>query len=202
MSVKAISAPKMNIRTMVGMGILTALVIVLQALASQIKFGPFSITLVLAPIIIGAAMYGWKAGAWLGFAFGGMVLLSGDAAAFMQINAVGTVITVLTKGILAGLAAGSVYQLIAKKNKLAAVITAGVVCPVVNTGIFILGCYAFFLDTVRSWGAASNYSNATAYIFLGMIGVNFLVELGINLALSTVIVRILNQVQKPNTAAV
>ena len=60
---------KFNVQTLVGMGILTAIVIVLQGLASAIRFGPFSITLVLAPIIIGAALYGWKAGAWLGFVF-------------------------------------------------------------------------------------------------------------------------------------
>lgn len=201
MSAKVIPNQKMNVKTLVGMGVLTAIVVVLQALASQIKFGTFSITLVLAPIIIGAAMYGWKAGAWLGFVFGGMVLLSGDAAPFMAINAPGTVITVLAKGILAGLAAGLVYQAIAKKNRLAAVIAAGIVCPVVNTGVFIIGSYTFFLDTIRSWGEASGYSNATAYIFLGMIGINFLVELGINLALSTVIVRILDQIQKPSGSA-
>ena len=59
-----------NTKALVGMGILTAIVIVLQFVASAIKFGPFSITLVLAPIIIGAALYGWKAGAWLGAVFG------------------------------------------------------------------------------------------------------------------------------------
>ena len=123
-----------NTKALVGMGILTAIVIVLQFVASAIKFGPFSITLVLAPIIIGAALYGWKAGAWLGAVFGIMVLATGDAAAFLAINAPGTVITCILKGALAGLAAGIVYKLLAKKNQLAAVITAGIVCPVVNTG--------------------------------------------------------------------
>jgi uncharacterized membrane protein len=191
---------KFNVRTLVGMGILTAIVIVLQAVASTIKFGTFSITLVLAPIIIGAAMYGWKAGTWLGLVFGAMVLISGDAAAFLAVNAPGTVITVLAKGILAGLAAGFAYRCIEKHNRLAAVITAGVVCPVVNTGIFILGSYTFFLDTIRQWGEGSGYSNATAFIFFGMIGVNFLVELGINLVLSTAIVRILETVKKPSAS--
>ena len=63
------NSKKFNVRTIVGMGVLTALVIVLQAIGSVIRFGTFSITLVLAPIIIGAALYGWKAGAWLGFVF-------------------------------------------------------------------------------------------------------------------------------------
>jgi len=191
------TSKKLNVRALVGLGVLTAIVIVLQALASQIKFGPFSITLVLAPIVIGAAMYGWKAGAWLGFVFGGMVLLTGDAAAFLTVNAVGTVITVLAKGTFAGLTAGLAYKALENKNKLVAVIASGIVCPIVNTGIFVAGCYAFFLDTLRGWAGGAGYSDATAYIFLGMIGTNFLVELGINLALSTVIVRILNQIKKP-----
>lgn len=74
---------KTNTKKIVGTGLFTAIVVVLQLVASAIKFGPFSITLVLAPIIIGAAMYGIGAGAWLGFAFGVTVLISGDAAAFL-----------------------------------------------------------------------------------------------------------------------
>ena len=188
---------KNNVKAMVGLGILTAIVVVLQAFASAIKFGPFSITLVLAPIIIGAALYGWKAGAWLGAVFGIMVLVSGDAAAFLAINAPGTIITCILKGALAGLAAGVVYKLIEKKSQLGAVITAGVVCPVVNTGCFLIGCLLFFLDTVKQWGEGAGYENIGAYFLFGFVGVNFLIELAINLVLSTVIVRILNIVKKP-----
>ena len=190
-----------NTKALVGMGILTAIVIVLQFVASAIKFGPFSITLVLAPIIIGAALYGWKAGAWLGAVFGIMVLATGDAAAFLAINAPGTVITCILKGALAGLAAGIVYKLLAKKNQLAAVITAGIVCPVVNTGCFLLGCLLFFLDTVKEWGAGAGYENVGAYLLFGFVGLNFLVEMGINLVLSTAIVRILKIVNKGGAAA-
>ena len=66
--------------------ILTALVIVMQLLGAFIRFGPFSISLVLVPIVIGAAMCGWKIGAWLGLVFGAVVLISGDAAAFLAID--------------------------------------------------------------------------------------------------------------------
>ena len=191
---------KWNVQTLVGMGILTAIVIVLQGLGSAIRFGPFSITLVLAPIIIGAAMYGWKAGAWLGFVFG-IIVLATDAGAFLAINVPGTVITCLLKGMLAGAAAGAVYQLLEKKNQWAAVLTAGVVCPVVNTGVFLIGCVLFFLSTVKEWGAASGYENVGAYFLFGFVGLNFLVEMGINLALSTAIVRILNTIKKPSAAS-
>lgn len=190
-----------NIRKMVGMGILTAIVIVLQFVASAIKFGAFSITLVLAPIIIGAALYGWKAGAWLGAVFGTVVLISGDAAAFLSINAPGTVITCILKGMLAGLAAGAVYKLLEKKNQLAAVVCAGITCPVVNTGVFLIGCVLFFLNTVKEWGAGAGYDNVGAYFLFGFVGLNFLVEMGINLVLSTAIVRILKIVKNDNVDA-
>ena len=71
-----------NTQKIVGLGLFTAIVIVLQLMGSFIRFGTFSISLVLVPVVIGAALYGAGAGAWLGFVFGVVVLLSGDAAAF------------------------------------------------------------------------------------------------------------------------
>lgn len=194
------STAKFNVRTIVGMGVLTALVIVLQAIGSVIRFGTFSITLVLVPIIVGAALYGWKAGAWLGFVFGIMVLAT-DAGAFLAISVPGTIITCLLKGILAGAAAGIVYELFENKTKLGAVIGAGIICPVVNTGVFLLGCLVFFLDTVKEWGAGAGYENVGAYFLFGFVGLNFVIELAINLVLATAIVRILNIIKKPESAA-
>ena len=63
-------------RRLTGLALLTAIIVVLQIVASFIKFGPFSITLALAPIIIGAALFGKGAGAWLGGVFGVVVLLA------------------------------------------------------------------------------------------------------------------------------
>lgn len=178
---------KENTKKIVGTGVLTAIIVVLQFVASAIKFGPFSITLVLAPIVVGAALYGVLSGAWLGLTFGVTVLLSGDAAAFLTINPAGTVVTVLAKGMLAGLMAGMFYQLIEKKSKLAAVIVAGVVCPVVNTGIFLAGCYIFFQDWLTTVFGTTGFVT----VVTGLVTVNFAVELGINLALATVIERII-----------
>ncbi len=181
---------KTNTKTskVVGLGLFTAIVVVLQLLGSFIKFGPFSITLVLAPIVIGAALYGIGAGAYLGLVFGATVLISGDAAAFLTINPIGTVIIVLLKGMLAGLAAGLIYSLISKASSLAGVIVAGVVCPIVNTGIFLAGCYIFF----QEWLVAVFGTTGFVTVVAGLVGVNFLVELGINMVLSTAIVKIID----------
>ena len=183
-------------RMLAFMGILTAIVAVLQWMASVIAFGPFSITLALSPIIIGAAMYDWKAGAWLGTVFGIVVLIT-NAAAFLAVSIPATIIVCILKGALAGAAAAIVYKLLEKKNTYVAVIAAAIVCPVVNTGVFLLGCLVFFYDTVSSWVDPEKYASVGAYMILGLVGINFVVELVTNLFLSTVIVRILNIVRKP-----
>lgn len=179
----------MSTKTMVLAAILTALVVVLQFVGQTIRLGPFMISLVLIPIVIGAATCGPKIGAWLGFVFGAFVLISGDAAAFLTVNAFGTVVTVLIKGALCGFAAGYVYKLLEEKSKALAVILAAIVCPVVNTGIFLLGCTVFFMDTITLW---ANGGNVVAYMFLGLVGGNFLVELGMNLVLGPAIVRLVD----------
>ena len=181
---------KKSIETLVLGGILTAIVVVLQYLGSFIKFGPFSISLVLIPIVIGAATCSTKISAWLGFVFGVVVLMT-NAAAFLAISVPGTVITVLAKGIACGIAAGFAYKLIEKKNIYVATAFAAVIAPIVNTGIFLLGCFVFFFDTMKEWGAANGFANAVEFMILGLVGVNFLIELAINIVLSPVIVRIL-----------
>ena len=182
-------------RMLAFMGMLTAIVIALQALAIGIRFGTFSITLVLVPIVVGAALYGWKAGAWLGLVFGVVVLLT-DAGAFLAVSVPGTVITCILKGVLAGAAAAVVYKLLEKSNQWAAILVAAVVCPVVNTGVFLLGCLIFFYDTISEWAAGAGFENVGVYMIVGFVGLNFLVEMVINLALSTVIVRVLSIVKK------
>ena len=172
------------------LALLTAIVVVLQALAISIRFGIFTVTLVLAPIIVGAALYGAVAGAWLGFVFGVVVVLT-DAGPFLAVSVIGTIITCVSKGVLSGLAAGGMYRLLEKKNSLVASICAGVCAPVVNTGVFLIGCRLFFYDTVAAWGAAVGFENTALYMIVSFVGINFLVELGINLVLSSAIVQII-----------
>lgn len=178
-------------KNMVGVGLFTAIVVVLQFLGGGIKFGMFSISLVLVPIVVGSAVYGWKSGALLGFAFGAAVLLSGDAALFLAVDPLAAVLVVLVKGTACGLASGLIYQLIQKMNQKLAVFAAAIVCPLVNTGLFLLGCWLFFLDTVTGWGVANGFDNVVAYMFVGLAGINVVIELGVNIVLAPVIVRLI-----------
>ncbi len=180
---------KMSTETLVLGAILTAMVILLQFMGAFIKFGIFSVSLVLIPIVIGAATCGEKVGAWLGLVFGIIVIASGDAALFMGISVVGTIVTVLVKGVACGYLAGLAYKLVAKYNRYVAVAVAALVCPLVNTGIFLAGCGLFFLDTIKEWAGGGN---VVMFAITGLVGFNFLFELGTNIVLSPVIVRILN----------
>ncbi|MBO5358807.1 MAG: ECF transporter S component [Clostridia bacterium] len=189
-------ARKQNTQKIVFAAILTALVIVLQYVSMALRFGMFSITLVLVPVVIGAATCGVLTGAWLGFVFGVIVLLTGDAASFLAVDFLGTIVTVLAKGTLCGVASGLVYKALQGKNKYLAVMAAAVTCPIVNTGVFLLGCLVFFLETIKAWGVAAGFTNVTAYMFIGLAGTNFIIELVTNIILAPVILRVLKFAKK------
>lgn len=181
------------------LGILSAVVVVLQSIAGVIKLGPFPITLAIMPIVVGGAMYGWKGGAWLGFVFGVVVLLTdGTIPILMPINAPATILICLLKGMAAGAAAAAVYKLFENKNRWLAIIAAGIVCPIVNTSLLVVGFLLFFYDLLSEWAAGENIAS---YIIFGMVGLNFLVETGANLLLSTVVDRIIKVVKRPAVEA-
>ncbi len=182
---------------------LSALIVVLQIIASFVKFGPVSITLALTPIIVGAALYGIGAGALLGFVFSLVVFISGllgwdggFVLMMMEFNPFATVLLCFAKGTLAGLAAGAVFRALEKKNALVAVTTAGITAPVVNTGTFALGMLTVFQKFLIGITPAESALPAYAFLFLSMIGVNFLIELGTNLLLATAVTRIVGIARK------
>ena len=184
---------KMTTKQLTLASILTAIVFVLQYFGCVIKFGTFSISTVLIPIVIGAATCGPWVAAWLGFVFGIAVLASGDAALFLAVSVPGTIITVLLKGMGAGLVSGLVYKAVKKvSNEYVAVMTAAIVCPAINTGIFLLGCLVFFMDTVSNLAANAGFEGSVAqFMIIAFVGVNFLVEMGINIFFTPIIVRLL-----------
>ncbi len=189
---------KTNVHRLTGLAILTAIIIALQIFTTYVHFGPFSITLALIPIVVGAAMYGAGAGAYLGAVFSIVVILmcvfGADVGGAMVWNANPFMCFVLCmlKGTAAGFVSGFVYKAIANKNTVVASIVAAVCSPIVNTGIFILGLVLFFKDVLATWAGGSDL---LYYIIFGLTGVNFLVELGVNLVLSPVIVRIIKAVK-------
>ena len=106
-------------------------------------------------------------------------------AAFFGISVLGTVLTVMGKGILAGWLSGLAYRALSAKNQTLGVILAAITCPVVNTGLFALGSRVFFWDYISSMGGA-------VFLFTVMIGFNFFAELAANVICAPVILRILH----------
>ena len=190
-----------KVHKLVGIALLIAIMIVLQFLGTilPIKIGPVSISLVLIPIVIGAAVYGPGAGAILGSAFGILANIfcangmDGGGHMVFQASPGLCILVVMLKGILCGFTAGWAYKLLAKKNGYIAMLCAAIVCPVVNTGIFLLGMKLFFMDVLRGWAGGSNVAG---YVLTGIILVNFLPELALNIVVSPASQRIIRAVNK------
>ena len=182
---------------MTGLALFTGIIVVLQVIGTFVKFGPFSLTLTLIPIVVGAAIYGPKSGAYLGGVFGFVVLVACifgwdmGGAVLWNAQPLLTAVVCLGKGVLAGLAAGDVYRALSRRSTTAAAISAAVVSPVVNTGLFLLALYFLFYDVLVSWATGAGADIAT-YILTGLVGVNFVLELGVNMVLSPVVVRIIH----------
>lgn len=180
--------------------ILLALVIVLQLFGSSIKIGATSLSFVLVPIVLAGMVLGPLAGGLLGFIFGVIVYLQGlfgvDVFTAILINdhPFLTALTCLGKGLGCGLASGGCYVLLKDKNETAASFISAAICPIINTGLFILG--ALLMSDTLSANFVEDGSTVIYFLVIGCAGVNFLVELAINLICAPVILRITKIVEK------
>ena len=189
-----------KIKRMAGIALLMALVIVMQFISSMIPaVGGFTISLVLIPIVLGAAVFGPGAGALLGATFGAIVYINcvsgadvGGAMVF-QADPIICFVVVMGKGIFAGLTAGWVYKILKEKNGYIAILCAAVICPVVNTGVFIACMLTFFVDILSAWASGGEIAG---YILTGLVFANFLPELLINVVFSPAGQRIVKEVSK------
>lgn len=188
-------------KKLVGTALLAAVIVVLQTVASGIKIGQFTPTFSLIPIIIGAILYGPMAGAFLGLVFGVIVVIAvlSGAEAFstmmLTANPVMTIFLCLFKGAMAGFVPGLVYQSLKDKNELVATAVASVLAPLMNTGIFSIGLLTVFKPIADEVGGSLGFSGAAQFILVGIIGLNFLVELGINVVFVPVVTRIIKSVK-------
>lgn len=191
---------KHNTQRTTRIALLTALVIVLQFVAAIIPpIGGFSISLVLIPIVVGAAVYGAKVGMLLGGAFGVVAIincitgLDGGGHMVFQASPFLCILVVMVKGIAAGLCAGLVYRLLKNKNAYLAMLCSAIVCPVVNTGIFIACMLTFFPSVLSQWAKGGNI---IVYIFSTLLVFNFVPELLINIVFSPASARLVKRVKQ------
>lgn len=184
---------KQSTQKTVYLAFLCALIVVLQFVAYYVRISSIPVSLVLIPITIGAAYGGISAGAFLGGVFSVVCLITSftgiDQAGFylIEVNAVWAVLLILVKGIAAGAASGAVYKLLKKASfpTLPCCAVAAVVTPFVNTGVFILGMYVFFKDTLTVWAGGSS---ALITVLTAVVGINFVAELLTTVILTPAIV--------------
>ena len=177
-----------------GMGMLTALVVVLQLFATFITLPVANPNLTLIPIVIGGAVYGKKAGAWLGFVMAAVILGTyvagsvGLGPVIMTRMPVETILITIFRGIMTGLIPAVLYSIIKKKDMVVGAFVAALLCPVINTGIYVVGVVWLFKDI---YFEIKNISGGNIYwILLTSIAVNFTIEFIINTVLSPVILSI------------
>ena len=183
-----------KIKRMVGIATLSAIVVILQLIANYIPGpGGVSFTLALIPLVIGGIIYGPSGGAILGVIMGGIILTAPSTMSFLNINPFVTVLLCLVKTGVAGLVCGYVFKFLKRYNLVLAVVLASIITPIINTGIFACGCMLFYMDALKEWAGGTN---AITWLFLTMIGVNFLVEFAINSILSPTVLYIVKVISR------
>ncbi len=188
---------------LVELAMLIALIFIMQyigtiASAPLIKAFGIELSFVLIPIVIGAFLMGPIEGAILGLTFGIMTVV-------MTVTVPGTMtyilfwerpivftILALTKAVGAGLGSALIYKGLGKAFKGKAIyaqtVLASASAPMINTGIFVLGMVFFKEIVAEKWSGGANI-----FLFIiGLIWINFLIELAINIILSPAIVRIIS----------
>ena len=185
-------------RQVTGIAVLLALVIVLQAALGSISIGAVTLNFTLIPIVLGGILFGSVAGAILGFACGVVVLIQvmiGGSPFYTLIWANDPVVTTLTclvKSTVAGYLGGLAYKLISKKQPIVALFVASAIVPIVNTGLFIVGCL-FMFDSVHT---ITGGQNLLVFILVGLVTFNFFIELAINMVFAPAINRVIKTIKR------
>ena len=129
--------------------IFIALTAFLQLFASSFTIGSVSFSLVLIPIVICGILAGPVGGMLCGLTFGIITMVGGltggdvFTATLMQSGLRGFITTTLiclVKATAAGLVSALVYKALKNTNNFFACFCAAATAPIVNTGLFILGC--------------------------------------------------------------
>lgn len=155
-------------RRLTGLALMTAIIVVLQVVASFVKFGPFTITLALAPILIGAALYrpegqaragrGIRCRRIVGLHFG----LGPRWSDPVECQSLPDRLGLLGQGhpgrsgCRPGLSGHRLGRQIPQQRSYAGrLLAAGIVSPVVNTGLFLLGLFFLFPTYLEAWATGA-----------------------------------------------
>ena len=187
-------------RNLAKTAVLLAFVIVLQYFGSYIQIGTIRFSFVLVPIVLGSIIIGPVNGGILGLGFGVITIVMGltgydpFTGFLLQESPVGTVLVCVIKSVAAGFLPGLFYQLLNKKNGKAAIYVSAVSAPVPNTSIFIIGMLLMYKTLYKLEAVQS--TNIFYFLFIQAAGINFIVELLINLLLVPVLSNVIKVLTK------
>ena len=190
-------------RTVALLGILIALVIVLQLFASAIPMFGITLNFSLIPIAIAGILLGALGGAIVGFSCGLAVFITmavlgqePSTAFFFQVKPLILTVTCIGKTTLAGAVCGWMFNLLKKRSVHTAVVVGSILIPVVNTGVYMLGI-VLMKDAASEFLALSSSSAGIVFaVVFGLIWLNFVLEMVINVVFTPLIYRVIKVIKR------
>ncbi|MBE7081804.1 MAG: ECF transporter S component [Clostridiales bacterium] len=187
------------------LGILVALVIVLQLFASAIPMFGVTLNFSLIPIAFAGILLGAFAGAIVGFTSGLVVFISAAVlggepftATLFQAHPVILTLICIGKTTIAGLVSGLVFKFLSKKKEFLAVCVSAVILPIVNTGIYMLGIVLMKDTTATFLGMGVSTAGTVFTTVFAIIWLNFVLEMAVNLIFIPMIQRVVKALKKSN----
>ncbi|MBE7089933.1 MAG: ECF transporter S component [Clostridiales bacterium] len=178
------------------LGILIALVVVMQIFASAIPIFGITINLALIPIALASIFLGWFGGTVVGFVCGLVTFLTtavfaaeGLTVVQFQSNPAVLTLTCILKTTIAGLVAGFVFDLLKKKNLYLGAIFSAFLIPIINTGIYVLGTMLMVEEVATFFGLEQSLNVVMTFV-LSVIWLNFVLEVAITAIFTPVIHRV------------
>lgn len=185
------------------LGILTALVIVLQLFGSAIPMFGITLNFSLIPIALAGILLGYLGGAIVGFVCGLVVfittaIMGGEpvTANLFQTDPVILTIMCIGKTTVAGLVSGLLYKLISKRNNLVAVSVGSIAIPVINTTIYVLGMLLMKDSLIAYMGWDFNSTWLVFVTILSIIWLNFVLEMVITIIFTPLTYRVIRVLDK------
>ncbi len=185
------------------LGILTALVIVLQLFACAIPMFGVTLNFSLIPIALAGILVGWLGGAIVGFACGLVVFITTavlgqepSTAFFFQTNPFVLTVMCISKTTVAGIVSGLLYKLISKKNAFVAVSVASLIIPIINTGIYLLGIILMKDSAAQFMNLDTSAASLVFTVVFGLIWLNFVLEIAITTIFAPLFYRVIKVIDK------
>lgn len=189
----------MKTKKIATLAVLSAITVVLQLLSGLLTgILPFSLSLVLIPISVAAWYYGLEGGAILGGVFGITVFvqcvtgLDKTGLMLFGIDPLATILLSFGRCLLVGLLIGAIS--LTKKQETGFKYIYAALAPTMNTTVFVL-LYALLFNDLLIAGAGS-YDSVISFIIVGLVGINYVVELVLNIIILPPLLKALDKYNK------